>query len=409
MRKVLLIAFNTLVRTGRDKKALLMMLLFPAILIGILGNALKGMLEEGRINPFEVVLVNADEPALPPLPPLAQSGAPGVPSEAGSTPAVHLGQMLRADVLGSDQIARLLTVTEMADPAAARRQVAEGRAAAAIIVPRSFSADVLSGRGASLELFTDPGRPTQAEIVTQIVGHFTEGVTTTMLAAQRGAPGQAQPSRETESGFWPEVVNLPSGVRPISAMQYYAAAMAIMFLMMTALGQARVMIQDRREGTLDRVLISPTAKGTLLAGQILGCMLLVYAQFLTLMLGTRFLFGVHWGAWIPALLLGAAFSLAASGVGMAVAGVLNNPQAADTAMGLLGNAFAALSGAMMPLYLFPQGLKLVAHGIPNYWALQGFLDLMAGSGLSHLWMPVAVLTAMGLAAGGLGTWRLAAR
>lgn len=64
---------------------------------------------------------------------------------------------------------------------------------------------------------------------------------------------------------------------------------------------------------------------------------------------------------------------------------------------------------MFPLYIFPEGLLKVARFVPNYWALQGFLDQMAGMGVQHAWLPVTILCITGLATGALGAWRLATR
>jgi len=101
-------------------------------------------------------------------------------------------------------------------------------------------------------------------------------------------------------------------------------------------------------------------------------------QFAIPMVGTRLLYQVDWGPWPHALLLGNAFSVAAAGIGTAAAGFFPQPRTADAAIGKVGMLFGALSGAMMPLYLFPDGLRAVARFIPNYWALQGFLDRPSG-------------------------------
>ncbi|MDB4894613.1 MAG: hypothetical protein JWN15_875, partial [Firmicutes bacterium] len=40
---------------------------------------------------------------------------------------------------------------------------------------------------------------------------------------------------------------------------------------------------------------------------------------------------------------------------------------------------------------------------------KGFLDIMAGLSLSNIWLPVAVLVAVGAVTGTVGAWRLASR
>ncbi|MDF2630226.1 MAG: hypothetical protein K0R39_4057 [Symbiobacteriaceae bacterium] len=403
MRKVLIIAWSALSRLFRDKKALIVLLLMPMVLIGILGSALGSMMDGGGINPFAVVIVNADQDAKPALPP----GAPA--SMLEQLPATNLGKLLADEVLLSDDVKEIINLTTATDLEAAKATVAEGKTVSVIYVPATFSADVLSGKAANIDVYSDPGQETLANIVEQIVRAFTEQVTTSNLAARLiGHEASQQIVEEINAGL-PTITVASSGAKPVKAIQYYAAAMAIMFMVMTAFNRAKDILQEQHDGTLSRILISPTSKATLIAGQVLGNMGVLLAQFVILMIGTRLLYKVDWGAWGPALLLGIAFSLAAAGIGTAAAGIFKDPRAADGATGTIGMIFAALSGSMFPIFLFPDGLKLVAKFVPNYWALQGFLDQMSGLGISYLWTPVAVLSAIGVVTAGVGAWRLASK
>lgn len=389
MRKVAMITFYNLLQIARDLKTLTMMLLMPLILIGILGAALSGMMTAGKIKPFDVLVVNGDEPVTLPAP--------------GMVP-LHFGQILLDDVLGSDGVREILLVQERSDAAQARADVAAGKAVALIYVPPDLTRDVMAGKATQIEVITDPGRRDLAEIVVQIVGSFTDGLTASALANSHLPPGEAM-----RQAVVPRMEEVPSGVKPVAAMQYYAAAMAIMFMMMGALGRASNILAERQNGTLSRMLTSPTSQVVVLSGQIASTVVIVYGQFLILFAGTHWLFGVDWGPLVPVLAIGLAFSVAASGCGLASAGLLKDPKAADAAMGVMGNLFAALSGAMFPLFLFPDTMKAIARGIPNYWALQGFLDQMSGVGMAAAWTPVTILLLMGIGIGALGSWRMAVR
>lgn len=403
MRKVLIIAWNALSRLFRDKKALITLLLMPMVLIGILGSALGTMMDGGGFPAFDVIIVNADQDAKPAMPP----NTPAAILE--KVPATNLGKLLTDDVLRSDDVKDLIALTTATDLNTAKATVAEGKAVSVIYVPATYSADVLSGKAANIDVYSDPGQQAFADIVEQVVRAFTEQVTTSNLAAHLISHEQSQQVVDQINAGLPKITVAPNGAKPVKAIQYYAAAMAIMFMVMTAFNRAKDILQEQHDGTLSRVLISPTSKATLICGQVLGNMAVLMAQFIILMIGTRLLYRVDWGNWSAAILLGTAFSLAAAGIGTAAAGLFKDPRAADAATGTIGMIFAALSGSMFPLFLFPEGLKLVARFIPNYWALQGFLDQMAGLGTSYLWTPVAVLSAIGVVTAGVGAWRLATK
>jgi ABC-2 type transport system permease protein len=394
VRKVFTIALNVLLRTTRDRRALIMLLAMPLILIGILGNALKGVMGDWKLDPFPVLVVNSDQGA----------AAPG----AGP---LRFGTLLTEQVLSSEDVKQYLKSTVVGDVAQARQDVAAGKAVAVIYVPPTFTADVLAGKPAAVAVTTDPGQSTQVGIVMQVVRGFTEGVTSGALTSKLLGPMAVATAIKpgAQQSMAPHIREAPPGAKPVSAMQYYAAAMAAMFMVMTAFARAKDIILERQQGTLSRMLTSPTPRSALLAGQIIGNAVVGLAQFIVLMAGTRLIYGVDWGNWGAALLVGAAFAVAVAGVGAAAAGILNDPKAADAGMGIAANVFGMLSGAMLPVYNFTGLMKVVAQLIPNYWALKGFLDIMAGLSLSNIWLPVAVLVAVGAVTGTVGAWRLASR
>lgn len=372
---------------GRDRKVLILFLLMPLMLIGILGVSLKEAMTLGKIEPFAVILVNADQPA-----------------QMGGMVSIHLGQVLADEAFGSERAKEIITLSTSTDLAAARQQVADGRAVAVVHVPGSFSADILGGKRAAIQLFTDPAHPTQVDILEQIVGSFTDQVTANAVAVALMGPGQVDGRIDL-----PTILERQSGNRQVGAMSYYAAGMAVMYMLMSAVQRAKTILQDRESGVLARVMISPTPTWVVLAGQSLSTAVLIAIQFLLLLLGSTLLYGVDWGPWLPVMLIGLAFAVAAAGLSTGMAAIFRDPKAADAGVGLLGMVFGALSGSMFPLWMFPDALMNIARFVPNYWALQGFLDQMAGLGLSYAWLPVSILCIIGLTTGALGAWRLATR
>jgi ABC-2 type transport system permease protein len=393
MRKVWLIALNILLRMARDRRALLMFLVMPLVLIGILGQALKGMMGDWKLEPFPLAVINADK----------GMDLPGMPG-------LKFGAILTDQVLAADGVKKYLQATPATNLEQARQDVAAGKFVAVVYVPPTYTGDAITGKATSIQVVTDPAKPTEAEIVMQVVRGFSEGVTSGVLSGKLLGPEQgAQGMQAMGQVLMPKIEEIAAGVKPVSATQYYAAAMAVMFMVMTAFGRAKEIILERQQGTLSRILISPTARSTVITGQIVGNAMVAFTQFVVLAVGTRLLYGVDWGSWPGALLIGLAFSLASAGIGTTAAAYMNDAKAADAAVGIVGNIFAILSGSMFPIYAFSGVLKVVAQAIPNYWGLRGLTDLMSGFGMSHVWQPVAVLAMIGLVTGAAGAWRLADR
>ncbi|HWI51744.1 MAG TPA: ABC transporter permease, partial [Symbiobacteriaceae bacterium] len=223
MRKVLIIAWTALTRLARDRKALITLLLMPMVLIGILGSALGSMLDGGGIHPYTVIIINADQPAKPAVP----EGTPQQVRDA--LPTMDLGKLLATEVLTSDQVKEIITLQTETDLDKAKEAVAKGQAAAAVHVPADFTANVINSKAANIDVYSDPGMATQAEIVQQIVQSFTEQVTTGNMVSRLLGPDKAQQAVRELTERLPVVKEASAGTRQVKAIQYYAAAMAVMF------------------------------------------------------------------------------------------------------------------------------------------------------------------------------------
>jgi ABC-2 type transport system permease protein len=125
------------------------------------------------------------------------------------------------------------------------------------------------------------------------------------------------------------------------------------------------------------------------------------------MVGSAALFGVDWGDPLGAAALATEFGLVATGAGLLMGAVARTTEQA-TAVGLLaGLGMAALGGTMMPLEFFSPTMRLIAHGTPHAWAVDGFTELVRrGGGLGDIMLPLAVLLGGAVVLLALASWRL---
>jgi ABC-2 type transport system permease protein len=193
-------------------------------------------------------------------------------------------------------------------------------------------------------------------------------------------------------------------------MQYYAAAMAVMFLLFNATMGAKSIIQERNTETLARLMMSPTSNGSILIGKFMGTLLFALIQLIIFYMATSLFYDVNWGGNIlQVLAVGIAYSVAVSGLSMILAAIVSEEKTTDLISGVGVQIFAILGGSMLPIYIFPDALQSFANITPNKWALTSFLSVMSGTSWSQLFLPISVLILMGLLSLTIGTWRLKAR
>jgi ABC-2 type transport system permease protein len=399
MKKVFLIGIKDVRLALRDRTALLMMLLAPFILtlgLGFVTGRFSGNSSSGISN-IPVIIVNQD---------VGQVGSALV------------------DLLHSPDLQELVLVRDMSDEVAARQLVDTGQNAGVIIIPPRFTDSIISSPTTSakteipqIELYTDPTRPTSVGVIKTILDQFLGQVETGRIAAevtitqlitnglvqvqdavaigQEIGVQQAAAAGQTNAITIKDVTSNGKTIQ-FDVLGYMAPGMALMFLMFTASYGGRVLLAERNQGTLPRLLVSPTTSAQVLAGKIFGTFLTGAAQVFILILASTLFFSLHWGDPLGVLVLVLAAVFAAVGWGMLITAVAKTPGQVNwigTAIMLL---FGLLGGSFLNLEGMPDWFNLVSKITPNAWGLDGFTTLAMGGNLSNVMSPVLGLLAMGI-------------
>lgn len=402
LRKALLIGLKDLRVAARDRAALLLMLAAPFILtlgLGLVSGSFGGGGNSG-IQQIPVAVVNED--------------------------GGRLGRAL-VDAFSSEALDGLLAPAPAEDAAAARAAVEADEVAAAVIIPAGFTESVIPAAGGALadpvavELYANPARPISSGVVAAVVEQFLGEVEAATVA------GRLAVSRLLESGLLDpaEVATVGQEIGEQAAaggeelvavavetvggdeeeepafnpLAILAPAMAIFFLMYTVTYGGRSLLEERAQWTLQRLLTTPTASASVLAGKVIGIVLTGVAQLLILIFGTTLLFGLEWGAPLALVVLIVATVLGASGWGLLLAAVARTPfqvSNVGTAMMLL---FGILGGSFIPAAAFPTLLQQFRLITPNAWALDAMEQLALGAGLAEIRGSLLALLLMALLLG----------
>ncbi|MDQ0226370.1 ABC transporter permease [Metabacillus niabensis] len=386
-----------------DRKGFVMMLLMPIILTAILGSALSGVFgENGSIPKTTVGIVVLS------------------PDDLLTDQFIH-------DVLQGDELKESLTVKQIDSKERLQEEVEQQRVDVGLFLPAGWGEGLANGDVHDLTIYHDPEKEIQSKIIQTITTSFVEkatsvsiatGVLTEELATAVPASNQKINIADISMQIADELTKIASskvdavtaekdGKEPISGMQYYAAAMAAMFLLFNITIGAKSIIQERKTETLARLLSSPIRYSSIIFGKFLGTLYYSIIQFFIFVLTTHFLFGVNWGNnLLQIVAIGLAYSISVAGFSMIIAGLLTEEKTADSVGGLGIQILALLGGSMVPLTAFPEGLQRLANIAPNKWALNSFLEVMNGTTWNTLALPIAILILSGLIALILGSLKL---
>jgi linearmycin/streptolysin S transport system permease protein len=311
-----------------------------------------------------------------------------------------------------------LQVRAVASDAALLTGVERGNYDAGLEIPAGYDAAVNSGRTAELSYVARPG------VAGQQLGQEVRSVVdrqATLLGAARFAV--AQHVAPNISAGLTQVRRIAPVVPAVSVRQESAGKTLfpqavsqfdesswtelLLFMFLTALTAGVALIEVRKLGVPRRMLATPTTAATLVAGEVLGRLLIGIVQALVIVFGSALLFGVHWGQPIAVIALVVLFGLVATGFGIFIGTLFRNEQQAQGISLLLGLGLAALGGCMVPLEVFSPTMRTVAHITPHAWANDAFAKLIGdGDSIGAILPQLGVLAIYAVVLLTLATWRL---
>jgi ABC-2 type transport system permease protein len=311
-----------------------------------------------------------------------------------------------------------LRVVSVSDPGALLTQVERGNLAAGLVIPPGYDTAIRAGRGRVLRYLARPDQSSQ-QLAETVRGAVSE------QAALLGAARFAVTERSATSfdAALAEAARITPTVPSISVTQTTAGTALfpktlgqfdegawtelLLFLFLIALTGAVALIETRRLGLSRRMLATPTAPGTVIAGETLGRVLIAVIQVAVIILGSALLFGVRWGQPIAVAAVVILFALVGAGAGILLGTLFRNEQQAVGISLLLGLGLAALGGCMVPLEVFSPTMKHVAHITPHAWGNDAFAKLVGhGASITGILPQLGVLAAYAAVLLTLATWRL---
>ncbi len=172
----------------------------------------------------------------------------------------------------------------------------------------------------------------------------------------------------------------------------------VMFVLMSMLFAGAGLSAERADGILRRLGMTPAGKGDVVAGKILGRMMVSGLQIAFLLASGKILFGISLGGGIPALLiLMAAFALCTGALSIFFGALFRNPDQVIGFAIVTSLVMAALGGCWWPLEVVSTPFRVIAFLFPTGWALNGLHRILSfGQGISSIAPHAAVLVLFAL-------------
>lgn len=181
----------------------------------------------------------------------------------------------------------------------------------------------------------------------------------------------------------------------------------IMFMMFGISSAASTILDERKDGTWSRLLTTPTSKLEILTGYLLSFFLMGWIQFSILMTAMTLFFGVNWGNLFYLIPFVSLLILTVVGFGLMMAGVVKSRQQAGVLSAIIIVSTCMIGGVYWPLEITPPFMQMLAMGVPQSWAIQGFQEIIGGSLRAEpMWLSVTMLVLFAVGFFAIGITRL---
>jgi ABC-2 type transport system permease protein len=311
--KILTVAYYTIIKNFRDKKSFCLTVLFPILLILILGTALNQAYAHNKITKINVVYLSEDK-----------------------------GEMPKQfdKFLNSTSIRSLLTVHKVKSYAEGKKQVDDKNATSFIFINSKYTSNVLAGKKSVIEVYQSNDNILSISVVKNIIDSFANGANTMTALYKMGA---------TDGTYkvYKNIKEMPiktTGTEP-RAIDYYAVTMLALTLMYGALYGTFNMAEDKLEKTYIRIKSAPMKAYENYLGKILGTLATLVLQALMLIFFTKFVYHSNWGSDLTTIILiSILFSFCTAAIGIMAFSLTNDAMKASGIINVLVVFFTFISG-----------------------------------------------------------------
>lgn len=403
MRAVYL-ALKDLLQILRDWKAAFFLIIMPIAFTLLFGFAFGGFVSDEESDPRLIVGV--------------------VDQDQGM-----LGQHLLS-LLASSDIIR--PETGLTSDAEAEELVSSGDLTAAIIVPPGFANHILAEdtRPLTVIIEGDNGaRPAIQGEVQAVVMRLKTAVQAAEISTQLYEEKIGFGDNDVREAYfqdtlvraitaWQEPpINIESRETRLSqpdkteeeqnSFAQTSPGMMAQFSIAGLMGASAVLVLERKNRSMQRLLTTPITRGEILFGHFLAMFVMIFIQLLILIIFAQlFLRLDYFGQPLASMLMVITTALFAASLGLLIGAIAKSEEQVIVFALIPMFVLAALGGAWVPLEITPIGFQRIARLTPVAWVMEGFQDIVIrGQGLEAVWLAAVVLSGYALVLFAIAVWQ----
>jgi ABC-2 type transport system permease protein len=314
---------------------------------------------------------------------------------------------------------------------AAREAVADKELAGFIAFPADFTEALMDGKPTSLEVMADAGNINTRTALNGLAAAIASQIGTRQviikaivaLLVERGLlPPDPQSINtkiqalmaamlvEGETAFIEFTTEKVGEVEAENPSNYVIPGYLVMFVFFAAALSAEIIVRERQNHTLERLLASSVKRASILGGIFTGSVMKGLVQIVIFWTVGILAFKVDLGL-SPAgvIILSLLMVMMSSAFAVMLATLARTSRSASSLAVITSLVLAPLGGCWWPLFLYPQWLQNIAKISPHAWAVEGFNKIMLyGADFGAAVPGMLALVGFGVIFGIIAVWRFRA-
>jgi ABC-2 type transport system permease protein len=366
MRTFAAILKNDLKIILKDVKALLLLLVMPVLVILVIARAMTPFLEQSAfVEPFKVALVDKE----------------------GS---LWTG-ILSAQLKGLKIIEKMMNTSENE----AKTLIAEGEAAAAIILPENLSDSINYWKPVQGEVLGSSSLYLESQMVKNVALVGSTAVSSGIAALNAIYDYEQQAGFDNDTLYNDMVqanerfIGVILGRKTIFAeseyqaasvdpVAFYAASLMAIFVMFSSIPCVKMLAQERQLGILSRVQAAPMHAWQLVCSKLLISILISFCQFAVIAVFLSVAVKSQLSqTLLPIFPVFLATALASAAFSLFIAAIATRSAAIDLIANLSILLMAVVGGSIYPLSSMPEISRSLSVFAINRWCAEGFLGVLS--------------------------------
>ncbi len=300
--------------------------------------------------------------------------------------------------------------------ASAESKIDDGSLTAAFVVPAGFSAAVDEGEPAEILVIGHPDAQHKVAIAESIANGFVRQLSSAQLAVATAETITRTPptpdesaARRATAATTPEPATLmpvEASGRGVDLATYTAIGMAVFFLFFTIQFGVLGLIEERRLGTMGRLVAAPIRPAAILGGKALATFLVGLTAMAAVVVGTTYLpLEADWGDPAGVAVVAIVCVLCVMGILALIGSVARTRDQAVNLVTVVAVVFGLLGGAFFPVALAGGFLEYLSRFTPHRWMIEGFRRLAAGDSIADIVPVLGIVLVIGVVTGAMGLAR----